>query len=692
MALVAALALTQYGPDPPDTPDDVKCGWRSLAYEYGVKLRPDADALLKAALAVGAPSNCSLPSVAPRTAAALVEEPRPAAPASRPRFHVDGSRGHDLAGGSAAQPLKTIQAAVERCRLIDGACDVSVRGGTYHLSAPLRLDERDSGLSISSEGGRAWLSGGVPLTNLKWRREGSGRVWSADLSASGLTEIASLRVDGERRSPARWPNADPETQFWPTGYETSKEAFAPKGDWLGPAIAPIPNPALEVNVSSPNRDWDAQFRAYRGGINGTCSIYEPPFSFWCQSPPFSAGCGGCFTWSIPSGLKAAALANRPAYEARGRGAQLFAWRKAHWANWVFDVASIDQRPNGSSIVTLAAGGWQGARGGAGSDWYLSNVREELDDPLEFFFDEATRRLYAVSDGSDGGASPPRGREWVAIPYANHTLLAVDGSQAAPVRNLTLDGLGFRDAAWTMMRPHGVPSGGDWALERLGALFVEGTEGATLSNLSFVRVDGNALMLSRYHRDAAVRGCDFSFLGGSAVALWGWTDELSDGGVHGVDSTAGDFAWNTTIERNLFREIGIWEKQSSAVFQGKAAGSTIRHNVVFNLARAGFNFNDGHGPSRSPLAPRPSPHTARPQPPHSRPSHSSPRPEVHRRRRPRLRERAVQHVPGELRPRPDQLVRPRRPAAAAACRTRSPLATMLTPDACAAAADGIGSRS
>lgn len=49
-----------------------------------------------------------------------------------------------------------------------------------------------------------------------------------------------------------------------------------------------------------------------------------------------------------------------------------------------------------------------------------------------------------------------------------------------------------------------------------------------------------------------------------------------------------------IERNVFREIGIWEKQASAFFQAKAAQTTLRHNVAFNLARAGFNFNDGFG--------------------------------------------------------------------------------------------------
>eukprot|EP01051_Picozoa_sp_SAG22_P004434 SAG22_NODE_237_length_14221_cov_37.207832_11_plen_156_part_00 len=48
--------------------------------------------------------------------------------------------------------------------------------------------------------------------------------------------------------------------------------------------------------------------------------------------------------------------------------------------------------------------------------------------------------------------------------------------------------------------------------------------------------------------------------------------------------------HTKILHNLFREIGVWEKQSSAFFQAKAAQSFLKGNVVFNLARAGFNFN------------------------------------------------------------------------------------------------------
>lgn len=188
------------------------------------------------------------------------------------------------------------------------------------------------------------------------------------------------------------------------GYQTSTESFVPKGDWLAPAIAPTPNPAKIVTVRTPNRSWDAYFSNYSGGINGTCALYSPPFSFWCQSPPFSTGCGGCVTWSIPSGLQAHALANRTRYAAHGRGAQLFAWRAAHWANWVFDVESIDQQQGGNGTVRFARGGWQGARGGPGSDWFISNVLEELDDETEFFYDAATSRLYLVGRGPRPGSN------------------------------------------------------------------------------------------------------------------------------------------------------------------------------------------------------------------------------------------------------------------------------------------------
>jgi len=161
-----------------------------------------------------------------------------------------------------------------------------------------------------------------------WRATTHGSLGSDDI-------VTELRVDGARHAAARYPNADPETQYWPIGYLTSQEDFEPKGDWQTPTIQPDPNPATIVKITDPahSRLWDDYFNEYGGGINGTCAIYDPPFSYWCQSN-FSEGCGGCFTWNIPSGMHydKSALPRAPTYT-NVTDAQFFAWRKAHWANW-----------------------------------------------------------------------------------------------------------------------------------------------------------------------------------------------------------------------------------------------------------------------------------------------------------------------------------------------------------------------
>jgi len=46
--------------------------------------------------------------------------------------------------------------------------------------------------------------------------------------------------------------------------------------------------------------------------------------------------------------------------------------------------------------------------------------------------------------------------------------------------------------------------------------------------------------------------------------------------------------------NIVREVGIWQKQSSAWFQAVTAQSVVRGNVFYNGPRAAINFNDGFG--------------------------------------------------------------------------------------------------
>ena len=90
------------------------------------------------------------------------------------------------------------------------------------------------------------------------------------------------------------------------------------------------------------------------------------------------------------------------------------------------------------------------------------VIEELDAPEEWFYNETSQTLFYFHNATVGTPPPTDGFEVTQV----KALFNITGaSQAAPVRDITLAGIGLRDTAYTYMDPHSIPSGGDWTLER-----------------------------------------------------------------------------------------------------------------------------------------------------------------------------------------------------------------------------------
>ena len=116
-----------------------------------------------------------------------------------------------------------------------------------------------------------------------------------------------------------------------------------------------------------------------------------------------------------------------------------------------------------------------------------------------------------------------------------------------------------------------------APDRDAALFIEGAERIEVDACHFRRVDGNALFLSRYTRNVTISRSDFEWIGDGAMATWGETDRF--------DATGGEQPRFTTVRANFVRELGLYEKQSSAWGQAKACLSTLEDNVFFNMPRA-----------------------------------------------------------------------------------------------------------
>ena len=119
---------------------------------------------------------------------------------------------------------------------------------------------------------------------------------------------------------------------------------------------------------------------------------------------------------------------------------------------------------------------------------------------------------------------------------------------------------------------------------------------------FERLDGNAVIVSGYNRNAVIDSCEFAWIGDTCIAEWGRTRgtpvDGPDGGQDGWDATNGDQPRYTQITNNFAREMGIWEKQSSFLIEAKSSDAYIANNVAFNGPRALINFNDGFGGNRS----------------------------------------------------------------------------------------------
>ena len=152
-------------------------------------------------------------------------------------------------------------------------------------------------------------------------------------------------------------------------------------------------------------------------------------------------------------------------------------------------------------------------------------------------------------------------------------------------NVAVHGVGFRDTAVSYLEPHGMPSGGDWALQRTAAVVVQGTEHISFDGCTFLRLDGNGVLVSGYARNTTITRSEFAWTGATAIAQWGDTSFGDNGGDNAVkgmgwDGRGGEQPRFTTISFNLIHELGIWEKQSAAYFQAKSCQNTIE--VVFNL--------------------------------------------------------------------------------------------------------------
>ena len=278
------------------------------------------------------------------------------------------------------------------------------------------------------------------------------------------------------------------------------------------------------------------------------------------------------------------------------------WARANEAvvhishNWGFLQFRVDELDAANGVIWLGEGGWQinltGPKGEFGladplslRSWlfterrfFVENVREELDTPGEWYVDGNRLLVY-----------PPTGvnLDDATVEYAIHEHAVVfDGTESAPVEHLHLDSLRFAHTESTFLSDYVAPSMGDWTIHRGGVVLLRNTRDCAVTRCFFDQVGGNAVFLDRDNRRARIAASTFSGAGESAICIVGAQNEAY--------GTKTPYSTDTVIENNHIHDIGAFGKQVAGVFVSSAFRTTIRHNLMHSLPRAGICLNDCWG--------------------------------------------------------------------------------------------------
>ncbi|MET8763363.1 fibronectin type III domain-containing protein [Lentzea sp. NPDC004782] len=407
---------------------------------------------------------------------------------------------------------------------------VWIGGGTYRLSAPLELDERDRDVVFRAvPGQRPVVSGGVRVTG--WRND--GKMWSAP-APELLGNTRQLYVDGVRAQRARGQVAVKATA---TGYEG------------------------EVSWRNPG---DVEF------------VYT----------------GGDGLWSSWKGLGPWTEARCPVGSVSGR---VITMAQPCWDNSTKRPPDPDHPTR--SIHEVGPGDLHADRQPA----YVENAFEFLDQPGEWYFDRAARRIHYLPRAGEDVAKAD-----VEVPVAEK-LVDIKGSH-----DITFDGLRFAYATW--LRPssgeglseiqatisltgqgaydkqglcHRIAGGtcpfGAWT-KAPGNVSVEHARGIRFLNNDFVHLGAAGLDLGHGVSQVTVRGNVFTDISGNGLQI-GDVDQP-------LPSDAGDITHHIDVTNNHLYALPVEFRGAVAVFNGYTQNTTIAHNQIDHTAYSGISTGWG----------------------------------------------------------------------------------------------------
>ncbi len=445
-------------------------------------------------------------------------------------------------------------------RRLGQASEVAIHlsAGTYYLYEPLRLRPEDSGLNI--EGNNAIISGGLPITG--WKKQGKLLVADVPTFNGYPIDFRQLWVNGQKAVRARSVSV---VDGGHTAVSTPGDPFEQMHRIMTydkkKHILWIPRKAVEKLRShlSP-----IPSRGVESGLEMV--LHE----MWCTS-----------------NLRIKSLAvDGDSVAVRFHNPEA---RIQFDHPWPSPMTPDTKHP---------------------SPFYLTNAKELLDEPGEWYHDIREHKLYYM----------PRQGETVkeAIVPVLETLVEFIGTAERPVRNITMKGITFSHTTWMRPSMQGhVPLQAGMYLTEAYKLrpSIDRPNNHKLDNQGWLGRADAAVEL-RYTEDCNFDGCRFEHLGGSGLdyvvacrrgttSNCLFTDIAMNGYVCGSFSPEGlethlpyqptdyrEVCTGQTVEQSEFYDVTNEDWGCVAICAGYVSGITIDHNTIHDVSYTGISLGWG----------------------------------------------------------------------------------------------------
>lgn len=251
--------------------------------------------------------------------------------------------------------------------------------------------------------------------------------------------------------------------------------------------------------------------------------------------------------------------------------------------------------------------------GRESPFYLTNAKELLDQPGEWFHDIKTNKVYYYPLPSEDMRSVK-----VTIPVIE-TLVEVEGTLDRPVKNIVFKNINFNYTTWMrpsekghvplqagmylkeayrltpqMERPDGNHKldNQDWLGRSAAAVVLSGTKDINFEGCSFEHLASSALDYEWGNKGGTVKGCLFRDIGGNGLVVGSFSPGAHETHYPYNPTDSRELCSGQTISNNLFTDITNEDWGCVSICAGYVDNINIEHNDISETSYTGISLGWG----------------------------------------------------------------------------------------------------